>query len=54
MQIDLNNRVALVTGSARRVGRAIALELAKRGAHILVHYHSSGEDIVRDTLLEIK
>lgn len=54
MQIDLNNQVALVTGSAKRVGRAIALELAKNGVHIMVHYHSSDDDQVRDTLLEIK
>lgn len=54
MQIDLNNQVALVTGSAKRVGRAIALELAKNGVNIMVHYHSSDEDQVRDTLHEIK
>lgn len=54
MFIDLHDRVALVTGSARRVGKAIALELAQRGVHILMHYHTSSEDAVRDTLLEIK
>jgi pteridine reductase len=54
MKIDLNEQVALVTGSARRIGKAIALELAKHGTHILVHYHASGESVVRDTLLEIK
>jgi len=35
--IPLKNRVAVVTGSARRIGRAIALELARRGAFVVVH-----------------
>lgn len=35
----------LVTGAAKRVGRAIALELARRGAkHLLLHYHQSRGD----------
>lgn len=32
---------ALVTGAARRVGRAIALALGAEGAHVAVHYRSS-------------
>lgn len=35
--------VVLVTGSARRVGRAIALELAQHGCDIAVHCHRSTE-----------
>lgn len=35
---------ALVTGAAKRIGRAIALELAKRGYGIVVHYYRSAED----------
>jgi NAD(P)-dependent dehydrogenase (short-subunit alcohol dehydrogenase family) len=54
MQVDLTERVALVTGSAHRVGKAIALELAKNGVNILVHYHSSEESTVRETTQEIK
>jgi pteridine reductase len=54
MRIDLSDQVALVTGSAHRVGKAIALELAKAGVHILVHYHSAEADTVRNTLHEIK
>lgn len=54
MRIDISDQVALVTGSAHRVGRAIALELARQGVHILVHYHRSTDDTVRDTVREIK
>ncbi|MCX7047260.1 MAG: SDR family NAD(P)-dependent oxidoreductase [Candidatus Sumerlaeota bacterium] len=36
--MELQNRVALVTGAAIRVGRAIAQELAEAGAHIVLHH----------------
>lgn len=39
--MDLNGRIVLVTGAARRVGRAIATEFAARGAVVVVHYRSS-------------
>lgn len=35
--------VALVTGSSRGIGRAIALELARTGHHVLVNYAASAE-----------
>lgn len=54
MQVDLRDKVALVTGSARRVGKVIALELAKQGVSILVHYHRAEPADVRETLQEIK
>lgn len=39
--MDLQGKSILVTGGARRLGRAIALELAGAGAHLLVHHHAS-------------
>ncbi|MFN7962271.1 MAG: SDR family oxidoreductase [Thermoanaerobaculia bacterium] len=39
--MQLTNKRALVTGAAHRVGRAIALALAGRGASILLHYGRS-------------
>lgn len=37
-------KVALVTGAAKRIGRAIALELARRGWDIGLHYRDSEQD----------
>ncbi len=34
----------VVTGSAKRIGRAIALRLAKEGAQVVVHYNESEEE----------
>src|SRR5258708_20337878 len=41
MQFD--NGVGLVTGASRGIGRAIGVELAKRGAAVIVNYHTSAE-----------
>ena len=53
-RIELRERVALITGAAQRVGRVIALELAKHGVNILVHYNSAEPSLVRETMQEIK
>ena len=42
--MDLHGQTILVTGAARRLGRAIALELAGAGAHLLVHHHVSDSE----------
>ncbi len=47
---DKERAVALVTGGAVRLGRAISRRLARDGCGILVHYHRSGqaaEDLVK-------
>src|SRR5262245_10185166 len=38
------DRIALVTGGARRIGRAIAEDLAAHGWAVGIHYNHSGDD----------
>ena len=52
-QIDLRGKVGLVTGSAHRVGRAIALEFAKHGVHQVIHYNGSADQAAQ-TLDEVR
>ena len=35
---ELKDRIALVTGSSRGIGRAIALRLAEHGVHLVINY----------------
>ena len=39
---DLSNKIALVTGASRGIGRACAMALAKAGAHVLAVGRTSG------------
>jgi pteridine reductase len=42
--VDVIGRVVLVTGAAKRVGRAIACELHEAGACVMVHYRSAAAE----------
>jgi pteridine reductase len=42
--MDLHGKIALVTGGARRVGRAISLALAKAGCDVGIHFNRSAGD----------
>ncbi len=51
--MNLNGKVALVTGGAKRVGKAIVLALARRGCKLVVHYHTAqaeADETVRELL----
>jgi 3-oxoacyl-[acyl-carrier protein] reductase/pteridine reductase len=39
--LALHNQIVLVTGAAKRIGRGIALRLAREGARVCIHYHRS-------------
>jgi pteridine reductase len=41
---SLEQKTALVTGAAKRIGRAIALALADSGVNVVVHYRSSAAE----------
>jgi NAD(P)-dependent dehydrogenase (short-subunit alcohol dehydrogenase family) len=50
---ELNGTTALVTGAAKRIGRAIACALADNGMNVVVHYNRSGPQ-ARDLVSRIK
>jgi NAD(P)-dependent dehydrogenase (short-subunit alcohol dehydrogenase family) len=52
--MDLNERCVLVTGGAHRVGKAIALKLAKMGAQTVIFTYNSSEEAAQNTVAEIK
>jgi NAD(P)-dependent dehydrogenase (short-subunit alcohol dehydrogenase family) len=49
--MSLDNKVILVTGAAKRIGRGIALRLAREGARVAIHYNGS-ESEARKTAAE--
>lgn len=50
---ELEGKVALVTGGSRGIGRAICLELGRRGARVAVNYRANGE-LAEEVATEIR
>ena len=51
--MNLKGKVAVVTGGARDIGRAVSVKLAHEGAKVVLNYHSSAEQ-AESTLQEIR
>lgn len=51
--LALTNRVAIVTGASRGIGKAIAIELAKRGAKVVINYNHN-DQAAREVLAQIQ
>jgi 3-oxoacyl-[acyl-carrier protein] reductase len=49
---SLTNKIALITGASRGIGKAIAVKMAQEGATVIVHY-ASDESSATQTLREI-
>lgn len=53
MNIDLSNKVALVTGASRGIGRETAIQLGHAGARVVINYKRSKEkaDEIREAII---
>lgn len=51
--MNLKGKSVLVTGSAVRIGKAVALALARRGARLIIHYRHSSQE-AQKTIQEVK
>jgi len=51
--MHLKGKTAIVTGGAVRVGKAIALALARKGAHVIITYNRS-KKAAQETLKQLK
>src|SRR5579871_4413763 len=49
--MEIKGTIALITGASQRLGRAIAVELGRRGGRIAIHHRSTdSESDARETL----
>jgi enoyl-[acyl-carrier protein] reductase III len=53
VDMSLNGKHALITGSSRGIGRGIALKLAASGAKVAIHYYQN-EAAANDTLGQVR
>ena len=53
MAVSSNNKVALVTGGARRLGKDISIKLAEMGYDIVLNYNESGKSVLEETISRI-
>ena len=53
LSMNINGKVALITGSAKRIGRETVIELARRGATVAIHYLSN-EIAANETLQVVR
>jgi len=51
--MKIEGKTALVTGSAKRVGKVIALTLAEAGANVVINYNNSADD-AQTTVAEVE
>ena len=51
--VDLMGKKIIITGSARRIGRELALATAKAGASVIIH-HNQSQEKAENTVKEIK
>ena len=45
--MDLEGKTILITGSARRIGKALSLGIAKAGGNLLLHYNKSPDEAIK-------
>ena len=50
----MSNKVAMVTGGARRLGRDISIELGRSGFDVIIIYNKSNTTILKDTISRIR
>ena len=43
--MEIQGKTALITGAAKRIGKVIALTLAREGMNLILHYHGSVKEI---------